>query len=77
MAENNPCKIKYGRIYHTKLLLKNNTIYIGSVNINSQRHGTGKILTADNILYEGSWVDNNFNGYGRIVDLDGNIKEGK
>ena len=50
--------------------------YYGSVNIKNQRHGFGIFISQDGKFYEGKWVKNSFEGYGRVIDNKGLISEG-
>lgn len=51
-------------------------IYEGQVNENGERHGLGKLYTGNKILI-GHWRQGQFTGWGREVDENGEIYEGK
>jgi hypothetical protein len=51
------------------------SIYIGQVNYLHRKHGFGKLINKDGSFMEGFWQNNEFTGWGRIVNFEG-IKEG-
>lgn len=51
-------------------------IYWGEQNLEGKKHGYGTLIYSCGIKYEGLWVNDKFNLYGRIIDLDGTISEG-
>lgn len=52
------------------------SFYYGQLNILNERHGFGYLISNNN-KYHGSWVYNEFTGYGRHIDDKGFISEGK
>ena len=71
-------KYNYGKIFYTKLLIYHDTIssfYSGEVNINNEKHGYGILLKSDGSKFEGSWIKDNFTGWGRFIDYDGTLIE--
>ena len=50
--------------------------YEGQVNENKERHGLGK-LTLDNKILMGHWRNDDFTGWGREINNNGDIYEGK
>lgn len=74
--ENGKCQFNYGRIFNTQFL-KNDGMYVGQVNLANQKHGQGELLLKDGSKFTGSWVDNQFKGWGRFIDVNGNLNEGK
>ena len=52
------------------------TIYIGSVNLEGERHGYGKLIQKNGIKIEGFWREGTLEGWGRVTDEDGQIFEG-
>ena len=63
------CKLKISTIIQE-------TIYIGSINIDGERHGYGKLIQKNGIKIEGFWREGTLEGYGRVTDEDGQIFEG-
>ena len=60
-------------------ILKNpekNEIYKGDINSQNQKHGFG-ILISPNIRRIGRWKNDEFNGWGREINSNGEIYEGK
>ena len=53
------------------------SFYRGSVNIKNQRCGHGTLTDIEGVKFQGNWVDNKFNGWGRYIDTEGNFYEGK
>lgn len=75
-------KIKKGSYSHLQLgpfliIYGAKSFYFGEVNVKNQRHGLGFYLNELGIHYEGNWVKNNLVGFGRIIEPNGNIAEGK
>jgi hypothetical protein len=58
------------------LVYKDNSYYIGTVNILNQRCGLGVLISNRGEKYEGNWLDDIFTGWGRYIDKDGNLFEG-
>ena len=52
------------------------TVYTGQITIDYQMHGEGSLRKLNGEILEGSWVFNEFTGYGRKIDTFGNIFEG-
>ena len=75
---NNLFNYNYGKIFYTKLLIYHDTIsafYSGEVNLNNEKHGYGILLKSDGSKFEGSWIKDNFTGWGRFIDYDGTLIE--
>lgn len=53
------------------------SIYIGGVNINNQRSGYGELLEITGVKSQGTWYNNRLQGWCRVIDLTGNLMEGK
>ena len=51
-------------------------VYTGGVNIYNQKHGLGQ-LKDPNITKIGSWRNNQFTGWGRVIRKNGQVFEGK
>lgn len=53
-------------------------LYCGSLNIENQRHGNGVLYTSSGEKYEGKWLNNNFSGWGRLIETkeDKSVTEG-
>lgn len=69
----------FGKVLSTKILIYNDglSIYSGQINLKNQKHGYGVLLTKEGMKYEGTWVNNKFTGWGRFIDTEGNIYNGK
>ena len=67
----------------TKLLIKNDSIYIGEVDISNNKNGKGILYTKSGQKFEGNFKNNILNGLGRITDIidnytiEGNFKNSK
>lgn len=72
-------KIDYGKTFLTKLWILDNktSIYSGSTNLNGKKHGFGVSLYVDGSKYEGFWFNNEFTGWGKHIDKEGNVYIGK
>lgn len=68
----------YGKIFTVKILIYRNpeAYYSGSININYQRHGVGTYITKDGKKFEGYWVQDEFTGWGRLIDQEGSMLQG-
>lgn len=69
----------YKKSYFSKIKfysLINDSIYIGYVDINGEKHGYGKLIQKNGMQYEGFWREGVLEGWGRITDEEGGIKEG-
>ena len=69
----------YKKSFYSKLkfnFLINDSIYIGYVNLNGERHGYGKLIQKNGMKLEGFWKEGLLEGWGRITDEEGGIKEG-
>ena len=69
----------YKKTFYSKLKfysLINDSIYIGFVNINGEKHGYGKLIQKNGKQYEGFWAEGILEGWGRITDEEGTIREG-
>lgn len=77
--ENYIFNYNYGRVFPCKLIINSDglSIYSGHVNIKNQKHGFGVLLTKDGQKYEGAWIYNKFTCWGRYIDIEGNIYNGK
>lgn len=59
------------------LLSKDQTIlYSGKVNINLNKNGYGCVWMSTGEYYEGNWIDDRFDGYGRYINPAGDVIEG-
>ena len=72
--QNNYKKSFYSKLKFYSLI--NDSIYIGYVNINGERHGYGKLIQKNGMKLEGFWKEGLLEGWGRITDEEGGIKEG-
>ena len=73
-----PCIINYGQVYLSQLKIYNNgDSYSGQINIKNQRHGIGKLIKANGSIFHGSWLNDNFTGYGVYLSKEGTFQEGK
>ena len=72
--QNNYKKSFYSKLKFNSLI--NDSIYIGYVNINGERHGYGKLIQKNGMKLEGFWKEGLLEGWGRITDEEGGIKEG-
>ena len=71
----------YGKVFNNQIRIKkisqdDFSIYQGEMNMDNQRHGFGKLFTKNNILI-GTWRKNEFTGWCREIDNNGNYLEGK
>ena len=69
----------YKKSYFSKIRfysLINDSIYIGNVDINGEKHGYGKLIQKNGMQYEGFWREGVLEGWGRITDEQGGIMEG-
>lgn len=73
-------KYNYGFILNVNILIKRNCsinyCYIGSININNQRHGKGMLILYAGEKYEGTWRNDSFYGWGRHITAEGIVFEG-
>ena len=51
-------------------------IYWGEINLKGKKHGFGTLLFSNGVKYEGFWINDSFDLFGRKIDLDGTISEG-
>ena len=67
------------RLFYNKGLIdsKSGSLYQGFINSSNQKQGKGKLYLKTGEIYEGNWVENNFKGWGRYKDKEGNIYQGK
>ena len=72
--QNNYKKSFYSKLKFNSLI--NDSIYIGYVNLNGERHGYGKLIQKNGMKLEGFWKEGLLEGWGRITDEEGGIKEG-
>lgn len=81
-SKNDPFFIyNYGKVFNNQIRIKkiskdDFSIYQGEMNIDNEKHGFGKLYTKTNILI-GTWRKNNFTGWCREIDNNGNYLEGK
>ena len=69
----------YRKTFLTKIKfysLINESLYIGSVNLEGERHGYGKLIQKNGNQYEGFWREGVLEGWARITDEEGSIIEG-
>lgn len=74
-----PSKYLLKKTFFTKLRLSSliqETMYIGSVNIEGERHGYGQLIQKNGIKIEGFWKEGTLVGWGRVTDEGGQFFEG-
>ena len=59
------------------LFKKNNELYKGMWNINGDKEGFGIFLDKEGNKYIGGWKEYKFNGYGRLLSMNGDYYEGE
>jgi hypothetical protein len=64
-----PCKLKLSSLIQE-------TMYIGSVNIEGERQGYGTLIQKNGIKIEGYWTEGTLKGWGRVTDGSGQFYEG-
>jgi len=69
-------QINYGQIIFTILRKYVDSFYTGYVNFTGKRHGYGELVYKNGTKYQGHWLDDFFMGWGRFIDLQGNLNEG-
>lgn len=70
--------VDYGKVYEAKILLYGDKAYFsGQVDINYHKHGLGKLINKDGTKYQGFWLNDEFTGWGRYIDQEGSLFEGK
>ena len=72
-------KENYKKTYLTKLKffsIINDSLYIGSIDINGEKHGYGKLIQKNGIQIEGFWREGELEGWSRITNEEGGIMEG-
>ena len=74
-------KYNYGKVFNNQIRIAQisqdeYSIYQGEMNINNEKHGFGKLITKKYILI-GTWRNNNFTGWNRESNYNGNYIEGK
>jgi hypothetical protein len=74
--DDDKCKLDYGKVSKT-VTFKNDSLYTGEINMLNQKHGHGELLLKDGSKFVGSWFNNQFKGWGRFIDTQGNLSEGK
>lgn len=57
-------------------MMENRVIYIGEWNSSGEKHGKGIQIWPDGSKYEGEWVNNKTNGFGRLIHANGDYYEG-
>lgn len=55
---------------------KEESFYIGEINIKNEKHGKGVSYNSRGCKYEGDWEYNNFTGTGKYIDKEGSLYEG-
>lgn len=70
-------KINYGFVFDVKLLKCDEWFYQGQVNLKGEKHGIGEMVTTNGVKYIGTWYKNVFVGWGRCIDGQGNLNEGR
>jgi len=75
----NKNKSRLQNIYYTDMYLNpiDNSLYCGYMTTNLKKHGLGSLWHKNGEIYEGNWINNEFTGYGRFTNVDGNVFEGK
>jgi hypothetical protein len=70
--------VDYGKVFNTVLrrYSDDNSFYTGNVNEEGKRHGFGELFYKDGKKYQGHWINNEFMGWGRYIDIEGNLNEG-
>ena len=63
------CKLKLSSLFQE-------TMYIGSVNIEGERQGYGQLTQKNGLRIEGFWKEGTLNGWGRVTNEDGQFFEG-
>jgi len=58
-------------------IFNDSAYYIGQTNLLGEMHGYGIYKEKDRIVKQGHWRNNNFTGWGRIIDIKGTILEGR
>ena len=71
----------YGKVFSNqirieKTSLQDLSLYQGEMNIENQKHGFGKLFTKD-YTFIGTWRKNNFTGWGRKINNNGDYIEAK
>jgi hypothetical protein len=68
----------YGLTFNVKInLRKNFEFYKGNVNIAGEKHGYGELINLNQVIYQGFWKNNVFEGWGKIIKgLEGLILHG-
>jgi hypothetical protein len=59
------------------LHINNNEIYTGSINLENKKHGYGISIYRNGSKYSGFWELNIFEGWGEMIDSEGNIIHSK
>jgi hypothetical protein len=69
---------KRGKLFFTHVFLKKNDteMYSGQIDIHNNRTGYGFLIDKNGCKYIGDWFNDKFNGFGRFIDIEGNIHEG-
>ena len=70
--------LDYSTAYNTTILIDytNNNFYTGQVNKRYHKQGYGIFYIRDGSKYQGHWRGNEFAGWGRYSDKEGNLLEG-
>jgi len=62
--------------FKAKIIKYHDQIYLGEVNIHTKKNGVGTLILKNYSKYEGTWVEDNFSGWGRYIDTEGTMIEG-
>lgn len=75
--ETGVAQYEYGHVFGPMLVrYEDGSQYSGQVDINKKKQGMGILISKDGSVYEGSWLNDSFTGYGRCMDSEGNYYEG-
>jgi hypothetical protein len=65
-------------VYYSEMYLdpKDNSVYSGYMTVYLKKQGSGSLWCTNGEIYEGNWINNEFTGFGRYINIDGNLFEG-
>ena len=63
-GSNTPIKVTGQQIFYG-----NGSVYVGDFKDKNTRHGHGYLTWADGSRYEGYWIDDKANGYGKLIHV--------
>jgi hypothetical protein len=69
--------VNYGIIVKTEIQVTELGYYTGYMNLKGKKHGYGILYKKEGSKYEGYWHNDEFTGWGRHIDQDGTLYEGK